>query len=66
MKGEKPQTIEAEAPILSELIRLNGEPKSGKYVSNIIFKQLSFQHIDWVRNPNEIAVHRLQLNRLAQ
>lgn len=51
MKGEKPETIEAEAPVVSELILLKGEPKEEKYVSNIIFRGISFQHIDWVRNP---------------
>ncbi|MGC8830007.1 MAG: right-handed parallel beta-helix repeat-containing protein [Verrucomicrobiia bacterium] len=49
---EKPDKINAIAPTLIEIVKISGEPKSGKFVSNIVFRGISFYHSDWFRHTN--------------
>ncbi|MCL5674781.1 MAG: right-handed parallel beta-helix repeat-containing protein [Candidatus Omnitrophica bacterium] len=36
------------APVISQIIRLEGEPEKGKFIENIIFKGLIFSHTEWL------------------
>jgi len=51
LPGEKPETIRAMAPLLVEIIRIIGEPKEDRYVSNIVFTGIKFHCADWERKP---------------
>ncbi|MBM4080223.1 MAG: right-handed parallel beta-helix repeat-containing protein, partial [Planctomycetes bacterium] len=46
---------EVVAPRLRHLVRLDGDPLAGKFVTHITFKGLSFQHADWFAKDKGIA-----------
>ncbi len=46
------QTI---APVLTQLVRLEGTPEDGKLVRRVVFRGLDFRHTDWTMGPKGIA-----------
>jgi len=57
MGGETLDRAEIVAPALSQLVRISGDPESGKAVRNVIFRNLHFQHADWVLPPEGHSDH---------
>jgi parallel beta-helix repeat protein len=47
MPGERPDTIEAIAPVLTQVVRLEGQPQAGQFVERVEFRGLSFAHTEW-------------------
>ncbi|MGB9718454.1 MAG: right-handed parallel beta-helix repeat-containing protein [Thermoproteota archaeon] len=47
LPGEEPSKAEAIAPVLNELIRLEGEPESGRFVEHLFINGLTFAHTEW-------------------
>jgi hypothetical protein len=47
LPGEEMAGVEAVAPATEQLVRLEGDAKAGRFVRNVIFRGLSFQHTDW-------------------
>ena len=47
LPGEKKGDLEAVAPVLTQLVRVEGEPAAKKYVEHVTFRGLGFQHADW-------------------
>lgn len=48
---EKMETAEVFAPVSEKLITINGKSEDGKFVSNITFKGLKFEHSQWIISP---------------
>ena len=46
-EGENLEDFEAYAPVLNQLLRIEGNPTEGKFVENICFEGIAFQHSDW-------------------
>ena len=51
LPGEEPANAEVVAPVLSELVRINGDAKNGHFVENLTLKGLSFQHAQYPLPP---------------
>ncbi len=47
MPGERPDRIEAIAPVLTQVVRLEGKPEAGQFVERIEFRGLTFAHAEW-------------------
>lgn len=47
MPGERPDHIEAIAPVLTQVVRLEGKPETGQVVERIEFRGLTFAHAEW-------------------
>jgi hypothetical protein len=47
MPGEKPNKIEAIAPKLVQVLRIEGQPQAGQFVERITFRGLTFAHTEW-------------------
>jgi hypothetical protein len=47
-QGEDLATAVVDAPVLEELVRVEGDPAAARPVSYLQFRGLSFQHTDWV------------------
>ena len=47
MPGEDMEKAQVIAPALNELVRLDGDPASGRTVHHIAFQDLAFTHADW-------------------
>jgi hypothetical protein len=45
--GEKIERIEAVAPILNQVIRIEGKPEAKQFVERVDFKGLTFSHTEW-------------------
>lgn len=45
--GESTDTIEAIAPVLTQLVRMVGDPAAGKYVEHILWQGITFSHTEW-------------------
>jgi hypothetical protein len=45
--GEKIDHVEAVAPFLSQVIRIEGKPESKQFVERLNFKGLTFSHTEW-------------------
>jgi parallel beta-helix repeat protein len=54
-RGENVDREEAIAPVLPELVRLQGRPEAGATVHNISFRGLSFRHSAWKLSANGYA-----------
>jgi hypothetical protein len=50
--GENPSQEEIVAPVLYQLVRLEGQPEQGKFIRNVTFRGLRFCHTDWNLGPN--------------
>lgn len=47
LPDERMNEVEVIAPVLTQLIRMEGEPEKGRFVENLIFKNLTFSHTEW-------------------
>jgi parallel beta-helix repeat protein len=47
MPGEKMSEVEAVAPVLPYLLRLEGRPERGEFVSHLVLRGLGFEHSEW-------------------
>ena len=45
--GERLDQIEAIAPVLPQLIRIEGRPEAAEFVKRVVFRGLSFAHTKW-------------------
>jgi len=45
--GEKIDRIEAVAPVLSQVVRIEGKPETKQFVERVEFKGLTFSHTEW-------------------
>ena len=45
--GENIQQVEAVAPVLTQVVRLEGQPQSGQFIENVHFRGLAFGHTEW-------------------
>ncbi|MGC8742694.1 MAG: right-handed parallel beta-helix repeat-containing protein [Verrucomicrobiia bacterium] len=52
LPGERADKIIAIAPLLTEIVKISGEPVESKFVSNIVFSGISFYYADWQRQTN--------------
>lgn len=50
-RGESPEKCEVIAPKLDQIVRLDGDWKNRRYVSNVVFKGLTFAHSNWCTPP---------------
>ena len=46
-RGESLNKLEAYAPALAQIVRLEGEPDQERFVQNIVFRGLEFSHSEW-------------------
>ncbi|HTL54811.1 MAG TPA: right-handed parallel beta-helix repeat-containing protein [Candidatus Limnocylindrales bacterium] len=51
MPGEQLNQTEVVAPVLTDLVRLDGNADEGRFVQYIMLRGLSFHHADWVLDP---------------
>ncbi|HEX29715.1 TPA: right-handed parallel beta-helix repeat-containing protein [Candidatus Poribacteria bacterium] len=47
LPDERMDEVEVIAPVLAQLIRMEGEPEKGRFVENLTFKNLTFAHTEW-------------------
>jgi hypothetical protein len=45
--GEKIDGMDAVAPVLSQLVRIEGKPQAKQFVGRITFKGITFSHTEW-------------------
>ncbi len=53
--GENIETATFVAPVVTQLIRFEGEPFAGRFVHHIVFRGLTFQDADWDNGPDGYA-----------
>ena len=53
LPGQKKEDVEVVAPVLPQLVRIEGKPEKKEYVRRVIFRGLTFQHADWRPARNE-------------
>lgn len=46
---------EVVAPMIEQLVRLEGQPEQGRYVRHIVFRGLEFSHSDWAMGPKGVV-----------
>ena len=51
MPGEELDRTEVIAPVLTELVRFQGDPDLGLFVEHVHLRGLSFHHADWILSP---------------
>ena len=51
LRGERLETTEVIAPVLTELVRFAGNADQGSPVQWLTLKGLTFHHSDWIRDP---------------
>jgi hypothetical protein len=49
------------APVLEQLVRLEGDAAAGRFVKNLTFRGLGFQHTDWRLGPQGYACEQAEL-----
>jgi hypothetical protein len=47
LQGEKPDQIEAIAPALAQVVRLEGHPEQNQFIERLTMKGLKFAHTEW-------------------
>jgi parallel beta-helix repeat protein len=47
MPGEQLESFEAIAPVLPQVVRLEGRPQANEFVSRVEFRGLTFAHTEW-------------------
>jgi len=47
LPSEDMQTVETIAPVLAQLIRLEGQPQTSRFVEHLIFRGLGFANTEW-------------------
>ncbi|HWW03258.1 MAG TPA: right-handed parallel beta-helix repeat-containing protein [Candidatus Acidoferrum sp.] len=45
--GESLKNVEAIAPVLTQVVRVEGRPESGQFVETLVFRGLTFSHTEW-------------------
>jgi hypothetical protein len=45
--GESLGTVDAYAPVLSQVLRLEGRPEEEKFVEHVVFRGIEFSHTEW-------------------
>jgi hypothetical protein len=45
--GEQLATVQAVAPVLECLLKLDGQPEAGRFIENVTFRGLTFAHAEW-------------------
>jgi hypothetical protein len=45
--GEKIDQVEAVAPVLNQVVRIEGKPEAKQFVNRVEFKGLTFSHAEW-------------------
>lgn len=60
--GERMEKAEAVAPVLDQLLYLEGKPAEGRFVEHVTFRGLSFAHTGWwlPRDPQKAVPFQLQ------
>lgn len=53
--GENMQSEQVIAPLLGQLVRLEGKPEQRQFVRNVSFRGLLFEHADWTMDPRGYA-----------
>ena len=51
MPGEDIRQVEVIAPVLTELVRLEGNADEGRFVDHVVLRGLDLHHADWVLSP---------------
>ncbi|MBN1444093.1 MAG: right-handed parallel beta-helix repeat-containing protein [Planctomycetes bacterium] len=51
LPGERMDSVEVIAPVLPELVRLEGDADAGRFVDRVVLRGLAFRHADWVLAP---------------
>src|SRR5204862_1300801 len=51
LAGEDPSKVEAIAPAIKQLVRLEGDPGAKKFVGHLRFSGITFSHADWTIGP---------------
>jgi hypothetical protein len=51
-EGEDMKTAEVIAPVLTQIVRMVGEPKAGQWVEHIVWKGITFSHAEWYYPPD--------------
>src|SRR5205085_7268955 len=44
---EKLSQLDAVAPVLEQIVRLEGRPEAGEFVEAVVFRGLTFSHTEW-------------------
>ena len=52
-EGEDMKKAQVFAPLLSQLVRMQGDPAAGQYVQHIRFSGLTFSHNEWTLPPDD-------------
>lgn len=47
LNGEDMERAVVIAPMVEQLVRLQGKPESGQFVKNVVFRGLNFAHAEW-------------------
>lgn len=47
LPGERLEKLQAIAPVLSQVLRIEGRPDAGQFVSHVILRGLTFSHAEW-------------------
>jgi len=47
LPGEQPDQIEVIAPVLAQVVRIEGKPEAGQFVERVEFRGLTFAHAEW-------------------
>ena len=47
LPGERLEALQAIAPALSQVVRVEGRPEAGKFVGHVILRGLTFAHTEW-------------------
>jgi hypothetical protein len=47
MPGEDMTRAEVIAPVLAQVVRLDGQPETGRFIDHLIFRGLAFAHTEW-------------------
>jgi hypothetical protein len=55
LAGENMQSEQVIAPALEQLVRLAGKPEQRRFVRNVTFRGLLFEHADWSMDPKGYA-----------
>ena len=45
--GEDPAKVEAVVPAMSQVLKIEGDPATGKFVEHVVFRGITFAHTDW-------------------
>lgn len=47
LPGQKPESLSAIAPVLAQVLRIEGQPDQGKLVREVSFEGITFSHTEW-------------------